>query len=297
MHLRQLAPDRLDLTLGRLRQLQEPAIRAMMDSLTHQGQLSPLVAASHETTPILVDGFLRHLAATRLRLPTLQVDVRPLTPLQMKAQIYLRNRERGLVLLEECRLVRELVETEGLNQIEVADLLKRHKSWVNRRLALIRQLSPHLVEETSLGHLGPGALRRLAQLPARNQERLWAVVQAAALGRRETERFVDLWRKAPDPEAQSFLLEHPHEALRLAHAPERAPDVRLGPAGDQALRSLEVMARSAARLRQRLREGLGSLSFEGLQQLTRARLRALEDTTEALGQLDTWLAAHDEEVT
>ncbi|MBM4320401.1 MAG: hypothetical protein FJ125_10670 [Deltaproteobacteria bacterium] len=105
------------------------------------------------------------------------VEVVQLSPVQMKVQLYLRNRERGLLLLEECRLVRELCDLDGLSQVEVGVLLERHKSWVCRRLSLYRSLSPHLLEELSLGGLGEGSLRRLAQLPARNQEQLMAVVK------------------------------------------------------------------------------------------------------------------------
>jgi ParB family transcriptional regulator, chromosome partitioning protein len=290
MQVRQVAPSRLDLSLGRLRQLPEATVRSMMASLSSKGQLSPLVAAEQEEALVLVDGFIRQLAAVRLKLPTVQVEVVRLTPVQMKAQLYLRNRDRGLVLLEECRLVRELVEVDGLNQVEVGDLLERHKSWVSRRLGLLRQMSEHLVEEAALGELGPGALRKLAQLPVRNQERLWAAVRQATLGRRETELFLDLWRKAPDPEAQRFLLEHPHEALKLARGVGvPSVDPRLGAAGEQALRSLEVLRRAANRLNQRLREGLGKLSPEGVELLDRARVRATEDSVDALGQLEAWL--------
>lgn len=295
MPLRQVSPARLDLSLGRLRQLPEPAIRSMMASLASKGQLSPLVAAEQEGALVLVDGFVRQVAASRLKWDQVQVEVLRLTPVQMKAQLYLRNRERGLVLLEECRLVRELVETDGLSQVEVGDLLERHKSWVSRRLALLRQLSEHLVEEAALGELGPGGLRKLAQLPVRNQERVWASARRAALGRRQTEHLVDLWRKAPDPEAQRFLLEHPHEALKLARGPEDRPvDARLGFAGEAALRSLEHLCRAANRLRQRLGEGLGPLTAEGAAQLDKARVRALDDSTDALGQLDAWLMSHRE---
>ena len=139
MLLRREEPVALDLSLGRLRQLPEPVVRRMVESLRSKGQLTPLAVAEHEGRLMLVDGFVRHLAAVRLGLETVLVEVMQLSPVQMKAQVYLRNRERGLLLIEECRLVRELVEVDRLNQVEVGDLLERHKSWVCRRLSLSRR--------------------------------------------------------------------------------------------------------------------------------------------------------------
>jgi hypothetical protein len=59
------------------------------------------VAAEHEGKLVLVDGFARQRAAVRLGLETLLVL--ELTPVQMKAQLCLRNRERGMRLLERRR--------------------------------------------------------------------------------------------------------------------------------------------------------------------------------------------------
>lgn len=95
MELRSVEPSALDLSLGRLRQLPEAAVRAKEASLRAKGQLSPLVAAEHEGLLMLIDGFVRHLAAVRLGLDHVLVEVVRLSAVQMKAQVYLRYRERG----------------------------------------------------------------------------------------------------------------------------------------------------------------------------------------------------------
>src|SRR5512142_3294470 len=118
MQLCQVNPRALNLMLRRLRLVPESAVRDKAESLQHQGQISPLVAAEHEGELILVDGFARQAAAVRLGLETVTVQVHQLSTVQMKAQLYLRNHERGLVLIDECRLVHELCESDGLNQVE-----------------------------------------------------------------------------------------------------------------------------------------------------------------------------------
>lgn len=291
MPIRHIQPETLDLSLGRLRQIPEPAIKAMEASMRTKGQLSAMVAARlPDGTLVLVDGFARQLAARRLGLPSVAVEVLELSPVQMKAQLYLRNRERGLQLLEECRLVRELVEVDHLTQVEVADLLERHKTWVCRRLALMVGLSPHVVEEAELGRLLPGTLRKLALLPARNQDDLWTAAQRAELDPRDVERMVDLWRRAPEPEARRFLLEHPAEALRIARgAAEALVDVRLGKAGEEVRSVLETLRRASLRLARRVRDGIGPLPPEGTALLAEARKSTATEVDHALTALAAWL--------
>lgn len=291
MEIRHVSPESLDLSLGRLRQIPEPAVKAMEVSLRSKGQLSPLVAATlTDGRLVLVDGFARHLAAKRIGMPTLAVEVLDLSPIQMKAQLYLRNRERGLQLLEECRLVRELVEVDRQSQVEVGDLLERHKSWVCRRLALIVGLSPHVVEEAELGRLLEGTLRKLALLPPRNQEQLWTASRRAELSPRDIERLVDLWRRAAEPEARQFLLEQPAEALRLARGqPEAQVDVRLGKAGEEVRSVLEQLRRGSLRLARRVRDGVGPLPPEGVAVLAEARRKTQAEVDPAMAALETWL--------
>ena len=291
MPIRHVDPEMLDLSLGRLRQIPEPAIKAMEASLRTKGQLSALVAAGlPDGTLVLVDGFARQLAARRLGLPSVAVEVLELSPVQMKVQLYLRNRERGLQLLEECRLVRELVEVDHLTQVEVADLLERHKTWVCRRLALIVGLSPHVVEEAELGRLLPGTLRKLALLPARNQDDLWTAAQRAELDPRDVERLVDLWRHAPEAEARRFLLEQPAEALRIARGESEAlVDARLGKAGEEVRSVLETLRRASLRLARRVRDGVGPLPPEGTALLAEAQKTTSTEVELALAALAAWL--------
>jgi len=209
---------------------------------------------------------------------------------QMKVQLYLRNRERGLELLEECRLVRELCEVDGLSQTEIGELLERHKSWVSRRLALLHDLSPHLLEGVALASLAPGSLRRLALLPPRNQEELLAIMQRERLAPRQTTQLLELWRRAPDGEARRYLCEHPREALARVHGTQQAPlDPRLGEAGRQLLDSLLALRAVSLRLSRRLRDGLGELPAQGVRVLAEAKQQAAQDCQAALGAVTSWL--------
>lgn len=282
--------DALDLSLVRLRQVPETAVVERMASLRSKGQLTPVVAADQAGTLVLVDGFVRHLAAIRLGLETLLCEVVSLSRVQMKAQVYLRNRDRGLLLIEECRLVRELCDAEGLSQVEVGELLERHKSWVCRRYALLAALSPHLVEDVSLGLVGGGSLRRLAPLPARNQEELVAVIRRDDLGPRDAAALIDLWRKTTDPEARRYVQDHPREALRRSRGPEpAAEDARLGKAGQELQLGLIALGQVSLRVQRRMREGLGELAPGGVHVLAKAVRQAEEQCTTALRSVQSFI--------
>jgi ParB-like chromosome segregation protein Spo0J len=292
MELRRVDLSVLDLSLSRLRQLPEAEVRVKEESLRSKGQLTPLVAAETDGRLVLVDGFVRHLAATRLGLDSVLVEVVQLSPVQMKAQVYLRNRERGLALIEECRLVRELVEVDRLSQVEVGDVLERHKSWVSRRLQLSRQVSSYLLGDVAVGLLGEGSLRKLALLPPRNQEELWAAAQREGLSPRDTRRLVDLWQRAPDPESRRYLLEHPGDAVeRSRGTPPATEDPRLGSAGRELLTGLNALRRTSLRVVARVRDGLGELPEAGRQQLADATERARGDCHAALLAVTGWLTA------
>jgi len=288
--IRDLDPADLDLSLGRLRQVPESAVLAMVTSWRSKGQLSPLVAAKQGEVFVLVDGFARQAAARRLGLRSVKVEVVELSSAQMKAQVYLRNRERGLLLVEECRLVRELHDTDRLNQVQIGDLLERHKTWVCRRLSLHRELSPRLLDDLSLGLLGAGSLRRLAQLPARNQEELVAVARRDGLSSRDTSALIDLWRRTTDPEARRWLLDHPRDALRRARGQrDEVRDPRLTEPARQLMAALVALSVASLRLRHRLEQGLGEMPPAAIELIAVQQRRSQEQCHEALTALTEWL--------
>lgn len=290
MELREVDPNQLSLVLRRLRQVAAGDVRDKEQSLRSKGQMSPLVATEHEGQLVLVDGFARQAAAVRLGMPSVVVEVMALTAVQMKAQIYLRNRERGLRLIEECRLVCELCEVEGLSQVDVAVLLERHKSWVCRRHGMWKALSPRLLAEGGLQELEGGSVRRLALLPVCNQEELIAVSRREALGARETTALIGLWAQAPDSEARRYLIDHPREAIEMARASaQERKDPRLGKVAAEVLQSMVVMRQSALRAIRRVRVGMEELHTEGAGMLRRACELAESDCPWAIKEVRRYL--------
>jgi len=118
--------------------------------------------------------------------------------------MYLMNRTVRISFIQEAMLIRELVDQDGLKQTEVAGLLDHHKSWVNRRLMIIRGLAPEILEDLSLELLPPGSAAVLARVALRNQGDFSAAIQRHGLNLKEIHVLTDIWCKTKEPEKKRF---------------------------------------------------------------------------------------------
>ena len=152
-----------------------------------------------------------------------------------KAAIYGLNRAGGRTReLEEAWIIQALVREDGMSQVEVAELLGRHKSWVCRRLALIERLGPKARDELRVGLLSPTAARQIVRLPQGNQAEVLEAIRREALSGAELAGVVDLWLGCAERRQQEYLLAHPREALSQAKGVLPAVrDPRLSEAGNQ----------------------------------------------------------------
>lgn len=237
-------------TLGRARCPQPSQLSRMRQSLTTHGQLMPVMVVEGEGKLELVDGFKRRAAAAQMGWSELWVSVRSLDGRgQWTAMLTLNRTSGSLSVLEEGLIVRELCGS-GLTQVEIAQLVGRHKSWVSRRLGLVERLHPDLLQWVRTGLMSAGTARRLMVLPAGNQLEVAAVVSQAELTTEETELLVSLWQKTSDAGIRRFLLREPRRALQNAQ-PEKvaAPaDPRLSERGRRIVRTLQILRGVALRV-------------------------------------------------
>jgi ParB-like chromosome segregation protein Spo0J len=229
--------------LGRARCPQPAQVTRMRQSLSRHGQLMPVIVVERDGKLELVDGFKRHAAVRAMGWRSIWVIPRPLDERgQWTAMLTLNRTNGSLTVLEEGLIVRELC-LSGLTQIEIGQLVGRHKSWVSRRLGLVERLHPELLEQVRLGLLPAGQARRLIVLPAGNQVELAAAAVGASLSTEETELLVSLWQKTKDPSVRRFLVTEPRRALEKAR-PEKAPaleDPRLSERGRKLYRALWIL--------------------------------------------------------
>lgn len=253
---RLLALDSLDERLQRYRLVQPKLERQMTQSLKDYGQVSPIIVCPLEGETVLVDGFKRLRAAralkgfTHLSARLLEVDEQA-----AKAAVFNLNRVVGRpVELEESWIIYALVREDGLQQIEVAAMLGRHKSWVNRRLALIERLCDEARESLRLGLLTPTQARHLIRLPRGNQKAAMTAATAAALTSRELSDVVDLLSASSTSEQTDFVLAKPREALRQSQSSYvHQWDPRMSAAGNRIAKRLGQLLDSLAKMNTWLR--------------------------------------------
>ncbi len=224
---------------------------ALARSLSRYGQMAPVVVCLREETPEVVDGFKR-LAAARTLPRWTELSARLLVADERlaKAAIYGLNRAgRHTQELEEAWIVFALVREDGLTQIETAELLGRHKSWVCRRLALLERLDEAARDELRVGLLSSTAARSLVPLPAGNQLEVLACARRESLTTAELRGVAELVRQAASRPQVEFVLEKPRQALAQSQSGlVRTIDPRLSPAGNRVSRQLALLLDLLARM-------------------------------------------------
>jgi len=208
--------DRFDCDLERLRRPKDTVIEKMRRSLKDQGQLTPVIAVKDQKRLLLVDGFKRYRAAQKLGWTCLNTAVTMADLRKAKAMLYLLNRSGDFSMVQEALLVAELIDIDGLTQQEAAILMDRHKSWVSRRLAMIRHLSSEVVDGLLLGLLPPGAGPSLARVPLCNQPDFYAAAARHRLSSTQISQLADIYCKAPDPDMKQMILQSPQQSLAIA---------------------------------------------------------------------------------
>ena len=242
-HLGQLCCLSLDQLGQNYRRYRLPDPQAETDlvaSLSRYGQLTPVVVCLREETHQILDGFKRLAAAQALGWKTVSVRLWEADERAAKAAIYgLNQTGRHTQEWEDAWIVQALVREDGLTQVEVAELLGRHKSWVCRRLALVEKLAAAPREDLRLGLLSATAARSLVRLPAGNQTELLATFHRDELTASELAGVVDLLNSTSGRWQQEHILQQPRQALQQARQQAGwAIDPRLSQAGNRVARRL-----------------------------------------------------------
>lgn len=139
-------------------------------------------------------------------------------------------------------------------------MVERHKSWVCRRLSMIRSLSAQVVEDIKLGLIPSGSAMSLARLPQGNQADFDTVIQTHQLKAKESNRLIDLWCKTNVPGVKEFLIQYPRKALELASKDGSDEiDCQVPAWAAKWFSTLRALERVAAALRLRSKKKIGPL--------------------------------------
>lgn len=244
------APAVLGEALRPLRLGGEDAVGRMAESLARYGQLTALTAFAPEPERLeIADGFKRLAAARRLEWPALRVEVIDVDVIQAKAALTLLNQASALSELEEAWVVRSLYRDDGLTQPQIGRLLRRHKAWVCRRLALAEGLDDTVEADVRLGLLAARAGYEVTRLPRGNQREVAEIVVRRGLTVAQTARLVSALLTCSDGTARLALL---RDAREGAGTPLARPARRERSPAEQLVGDIGGITRLAARLQAQL---------------------------------------------
>jgi ParB-like chromosome segregation protein Spo0J len=251
---------RLDLRFAAARVAEPRAVERIARSIEQDGQIVPCVAVADPPAEVLqggerlvlVDGYRRTAALRRLGRDTVRVECWGCDLAEAVLGVLARGQSRPWAAIEEALLVRELVESLGLSQHEIARRCGRDVSWVSRRLQLLAELPETILVAVIDGRLSSWAASRvvapLARANSEHAERLVAALSEAPLATRELRQWFDQYQKA-GRQARERLVTHPHlflAGLEESVAQDMSARLRDGPEGgcESVLRRISVLIRS-----------------------------------------------------
>lgn len=250
----ELELHQLELRYERLRKRHPQAERALLVSLAEIGQQVPIVVVSEAERFVLIDGYKRVRALTRLARDTVRATCWELA--EVEALLLERGLRRGSEdALDQAWLLAELQERFGWSLEELARRFEHSKSWVSGRLALIQALPGAIQEQVRLGVLSAHAAMKylvpLARANALAAETLAAAILPLKPTTREVAALYAGWQSGT-PRTRELILQSPRTFLQ-AQAAQSAPPPS---ATQRLLEDLGALGGIARRAYRALQEGL-----------------------------------------
>jgi ParB-like chromosome segregation protein Spo0J len=270
---------RLDTPYAQARVQRPQQVRRLMASIDAHGQQVALTVVGGPQRFVLVDGYLRWQALTRLGRDTAWVEVWGGAPAAALMQVLARRQGRSFEPIEQAWLLAAAL-AEGLSQRALATALGRDVSWVSRRLALLSALSEPMQEAVRAGVLSSWAASRvlvpLARANRADAQQLLAALRQEPLSTRELATWYAHYSQA-EGGVRRRMLAQPRLFIQALHSPETTEEPLA-----QWLAALQRVRRKI----QHLERGLGPLLDESRSAATRAALAAgVEKTRRALEHL------------
>lgn len=254
----EVAPEEVGEALLAVRLCVPEAQLEMRRSLSVLGQLTPVQVYREGGKLELIDGFKRLHAARAMSWPRLRAEVQRVDAAGAKVRLWRCNAGAGLSEIEEAWLVRALYRDDKLTQPQIGQLLRRHKSWVCRRLMLAESLTDGVTADVRLGLLSATAAAELSRLQRCNQDEAAQAATRRGLTSRQVVRLVDGLLGAPGELERKELLE-----VGTAEAGRIDGGARRRTPGEHLAADAFAMKRLSVRLHARLLErSLASLGAE-----------------------------------
>jgi ParB/RepB/Spo0J family partition protein len=247
----------LELRYEGLRKRSPRLERQLVASLSEVGQQLPIVViVANDGRFVVIDGYKRVRALRRLARDTVQATAWEIA--EVDALLLERlMRSAGEDALEQGWLLLELHERFALSFEELARRFDKSKSWVSRRLALVRELPVEIQSQVRAGELAAyAAMKHLVPLARANADvarRLCLVMAPLKPTTRQVGALCDGWRSG-SARTRELIMATPNVYLR-AQEEQRCAQAAKSPL-QQLLDDLGALSGTARRAKRRLEQGL-----------------------------------------
>jgi len=131
-----------------------------------------------------------------------------------KLALLLSGLKRNPNALSEAILIEQLIKTGKYTQIQLAEMLGKSTSWINKRISLVTKLNPAVREMVTMKQLCPHSAQEISRLPQEAQYGFSTKVVTDGLPKSAVETLVATFNNQDCPSAlKEQILDQPRHAL------------------------------------------------------------------------------------
>ena len=236
----------------------ETVLRKLRRSIDCYGQITPvLVVPNKDNRFVLIDGYLRLEAIRMCAKDTVIARVWETEEHNALLTVLAKSDARQWEAVEQASMLSELIVRFELSMEQVAKRVGRDKSWVKRRLDLIRALPEDVLNAVRAGHVSTWAASRilapLARANTEHAQQLTAYLLKDAVSTRELDRFYAHYKRS-NRNVRNKMINNPALFLKAAMSRDEdkaAMGLNNGPEGAW-LKDINVVFHILIRLKKQL---------------------------------------------
>lgn len=234
----------------------------------------------------VIAGECERMVLTQMRQNTVRAVVmeRLEAPEATRLALLLSSLKQSPNALSEGLLLKDLCQSHRYTQTEVAVMVGRSVSWVNKRLALTDRLTTSVVVLVQAGQICSPTAQEIARMPSDVQQTFAGKVITDHLPKSAVERLVATYNNPQTPqEVKRAVLENPQATLGWLSTTEKSKRCKAQDNSSSKLVALQKLRNLLAMLFRLTGEAeglLATLTFEDSQTI----LPMLKQCTQALGR-------------
>jgi len=255
---REIDLHQIELRYAHTRVKNETILRRLRSSIERYGQITPvLVVPDKDNRFVLIDGYLRLQVMRMCGKDTVIARVWETEEHNALLTVLAKSDARQWEAVEQASMLSELIVRFELSMEQVAKRVGRDKSWVKRRLDLIRALPEDVLNAVRAGHVSTWAASRilapLARANTEHAQQLTAYLLKDAVSTRELDRFYAHYKRS-NRNVRNKMINNPALFLKAAMSRDEdkaAMGLNNGPEGAW-LKDINVVFHILIRLKKQL---------------------------------------------